>query len=89
MQPLGLNPLSAPTEGLAGVGNQGVVTHFGQITLEVHGVIQLPVFAGFTIGLEHWGVGLLGQKGFFDRLNVHFALSSGFFEIEIPRPPQT
>ena len=88
MQPLGLDPLTAPTEGLAGVGNQGVLTHFSHVTLDLQGMVQLPVFAGFTIGLEHWGLGLLGQSGFFERLSINFDLPRGVFEIDIPSHPR-
>ena len=40
------------------------------------------VYAGFTVGLDNVGLGLLGQSGFFDRVNVCFHHRSGIFAIE-------
>ncbi len=81
MLPLGINPLAAPSESTAGVGGFGLA-FFHNITIDLQGVMQFPVYAGFTDGLEHWGVGLLGQTGFFDRFNVNFNLRQRIFEIE-------
>ena len=83
MQPLGLDPLVAPIEMTAGVGSTNIPTHFANLSMDLQGVVQLPVYAGFTAGLDPIGVGLLGQSGFFDRCIVHFRLSQGIYEIEI------
>ena len=40
----------------------------------MQGVIKFPVYADFTTGLDPWGLGLLGQVGFFDRFNIGFRL---------------
>lgn len=82
MQPLGLNPLAAPLEMTIGVGSTNVPTHFADIDIDLQGVIQFHVYAGFTTGLDPIGIGLLGQSGFFDRFIVHFKLSQGIYEIE-------
>jgi hypothetical protein len=84
MQPLGLDPLASPIELTAGLGSVNVPTHFANITLDIQGIIRIPIYAGFTVGLEPWGVGLLGQTGFFDRFNVHFKLAEKNCYIEIP-----
>ena len=83
MQPLGLDSLAAPLEMTVGVGSTNVPTHFANIEIDLQSVIQFPVYAGFTTGLDPVGIGLLGQSGFFDRFGVHFKLSQGVFEIEI------
>ncbi len=80
MPALGISPLAAPVELGAGVGSY-TLTHFHQVTLDF-GALQIQVYTGFTDGLDHWGVGLLGQSGFFDRFKIHFDLQSGIFEIE-------
>ena len=67
-----------------GVSSASVPTHFASIALDIQGVVQFPVYAGFTSGLEAMGVGLLGQTGFFDRFNVAFKLSEKNCYIEIP-----
>jgi hypothetical protein len=83
MQPLGLDPLAAPLEMTIGVGSTNVPTHFANVDIDLQGVIQFPVYAGFTTGLDPVGIGLLGQSGFFDHFIVHFKLAQGIYEIEI------
>ena len=43
--------------------------------------ISFPLYAGFCETLEHVGMGLLGQEGFFSRFKVNFHNSQNFFEI--------
>jgi hypothetical protein len=43
--------------------------------------ITFPLDAGFCDTLEHVGMGLLGQEGFFSLFSVHFHASQQFFEI--------
>ncbi len=81
MLPLGISPLATPFETAAGVGGLGLA-FFHNITIDLQGVVQVQVYVGFTDGLEQWGVGLLGQSGFFDRFNVSFNLRQGIFEVE-------
>jgi len=83
MQPLGLDPLVAPIELTSGVGSANVPTHFANISIDLQGVVQFPIYAGFTTGLDSAGIGLLGQSGFFDKCMVHFKLPQRLFEIEI------
>ena len=80
MPALEISPLSTPSEPGAGVGSY-TLTHFHNVTMDF-GVLRIPVYAGFTDGLDHWGVGLLGQSSFFDRFKIHFDLPGGIFEIE-------
>lgn len=47
-------------------------------------MVRIPVYAGFTMGLEQIGYGLMGQAGFFDKFNVTFRHSEGIFQIEGP-----
>lgn len=81
MAPLGIDPLSAPAEQCAGVGG-AALAHFQNVTILLPGIVPYLVRASFTDGLDRWGLGLLGQAGFFDRFNVHFSLRRGIFEIE-------
>ena len=83
MQPLGIDALGAPVEMTTGVGST-VPTNFANITIDMQGVVQFPVYAGFTTGLDAWGSGLLGQVGFFDRFNIHFRLAESRCYIEVP-----
>ena len=39
------------------------------------------LYAGFCDTLEHVGMGLLGQEGFFSRFTVHFRSAESYFEI--------
>lgn len=84
MQPLGLDPLVAPVERISGVGSSDVPTHFADVTIDLQGLVQFPVYAGFTSGLDQTGVGLLGQTGFFERFKITFDYSKKMYSIEIP-----
>jgi hypothetical protein len=86
MQPLGLDPLAAPIELTSGVGSSNLPTHFANISIDMQGIIEFPLYAGFTTGLDHLGYGLLGQNGFFDRFNVSFRLCDQLCYIEVPDP---
>ena len=83
MQPLGLDPLTAPTEMSAGMGSTNVPTHFFNVTIDL-GVIKIPVYAGFTVGMDPLGCGLLGQAGFFEAFKITFDYSKKLFYVEIP-----
>jgi len=50
------------------------------------GVVQIPVYAGFTSGMEQFGCGLLGQAGFFEALKITFDYSNKLFHVEVPDP---
>jgi hypothetical protein len=52
------------------VGSSDVPTHFANVTIDLQGLVQFPVYAGFTSGLDQTGVGLLGQTGFFERFKI-------------------
>lgn len=79
---LGLDPLTGITEGVSGLGSSNVPTYFWNIAIDVQSVFSVKSYAGFTQGLEQWGIGLLGQSGFFDQVNVAFNHNSGIFTME-------
>lgn len=83
IRPLRLDPLRAGLDATSGLGSYNVPTYFWNITIDLHGKAQFGVYAGFTEGLNQWGVRLLGQSGFFDRFNVAFNHRNGIFELEI------
>jgi hypothetical protein len=81
MPQLGINPLAAPAGNTSGIGSQpGTVFH--EVGIDIEGLVQFSVYAGFTSELEGWGVGVLGQNGFFDHLDVSLNFRQGTFEIE-------
>jgi hypothetical protein len=82
LQTLGLDPLLAPSEPISGVGSSGISAHFFNLAIDLQGLVQFPVYVGFTTGLDEIGLGLLGQNGFFDRFHIHFKLSQRIYEIE-------
>jgi hypothetical protein len=47
-------------------------------------VIQIPIYAGFTTGMDQLGFGLLGQAGFFEAFKVTFDFAEKMCSIEIP-----
>jgi hypothetical protein len=82
MPPLGLNPLSSPVEGTSGVGSSNVATHFSKVIIDLQGVVQIPVYAGFTMGMDQLGIGLLGQVGFFEAFKVTFDYANKIYFLE-------
>ena len=80
---LGLDPLSKRASATSGVGYEFVPTFYWPIRIEFPGVREFDVYAGFTSGLDHVGVGLLGQCGFFDRVDVVFHHREGTFSIDM------
>ncbi|HXA05242.1 MAG TPA: hypothetical protein VNY30_10410, partial [Bryobacteraceae bacterium] len=44
--------------------------------------VSIYVYAGFTVGLEAQGIGLLGQAGFFERFTVCFSHTAKQFHID-------
>jgi hypothetical protein len=87
MQPLGLDPLTAPVDLTSGVGSTNVPTHFTNVVLDF-GVLQFPVYAGFTTGMDPLGLGLLGQSGFFDHFKIMFDYGNKLFTVETPDAQQ-
>lgn len=85
---LGLDPLTKLASDTMGVGNGAVPTFYWPVKIEFPNVASFDVYAGFTMGLENVGLGLLGQCGFFDRVNVSFHHRSGLFAVEIDDPLQ-
>ena len=57
----------------------------GSVLLEVPPLLSVGVTAGFTEKLERIKVGVLGQRGFFEHLDVLFEYSNGLFKLRKPR----
>ena len=81
MELLGIEPSSASLDRTSGVASTNVPAYFSNIVLDFK-LFQLPVYAGFTVGLDHLGIGLLGQNGFFENLRVAFDYPEGIFVVE-------
>ena len=43
--------------------------------------LRFDLYAGFCETLEHVGLGLLGQDGFFSRFQVHFHYQQNYFDV--------
>ena len=86
--PLDLDPLVAVADQSMGVGSYGVPTYFWDLVIQLRGTqLVFPAKVGFTEGLNTWGLGLLGQDGFFNRYSVNFDLCrSTSFQIIVPQP---
>lgn len=83
MQRLGIDLLTAPVDMTSGVGSTNVPTHYCNVTLDL-GVIDFQVYAGFTAGMDQFGIGLLGQDGFFDKFKITFDNPHGSYTLETP-----
>jgi hypothetical protein len=65
--------------GGAADGNQDA--YFFDLDIEIVGITTYSASVGFSLALEKWGHGLLGQNGFFDRFPLEFDLSRGIFAL--------
>jgi hypothetical protein len=91
---LGLDPLTMKQQITGGVGNSGNVTYYEDLTIEVGQFtnasgapsfqvqLSFQTYAGFTVGLDAQGLGLLGQCGFFENYHVTFEHKSRQFHID-------
>ena len=67
-----------------GVGNTSNETRYALVQIEIAGVgSPFQTFAGFTLGLEAIGFGLLGQNGFFENYRVTFSHATRKFHIDV------
>jgi hypothetical protein len=80
---LGLDPRQARRFSTAGIGSLSVPAFLWDVTIDLRGIAQFPLQAGFSQGLDHLGGGLLGQRGFFERFKVAFDLPKEVFQIEV------
>jgi hypothetical protein len=65
-----------------GVGSTGNVTYYDTIEVDIGLGSPFSVYAGFTVGLEAQGIGLLGQAGFFEQFTVCFSHTAKQFHID-------
>jgi hypothetical protein len=89
---LGLDILQMKRQMTGGVGNTGNITHYSELTIEVgceqdgawvfDPALKFTAYAGFTLGLEDQGIGLLGECDFFERYVVTFDHKSRLFYVE-------
>jgi hypothetical protein len=81
-QALGLDILAMKSQLTGGVGSTGNVTYYDTLEVDIGLGSAFSVHAGFTVGLEAQGIGLLGQAGFFERFNVSFSHKAKQFHID-------
>jgi hypothetical protein len=79
---LNLDIKHLPRSTNRGVGSQGNVAYYTDVTIDLRNGIEFTAYAGFTEGLDAMGLGLLGQAGFFEHYNVEFRHSEKLFTVE-------
>jgi hypothetical protein len=79
---LGLDILTLKSQLTGDVGSTGNVTYYDTIEVDIGLGSPFNVHAGFTVGLEAQGIGLLGQAGFFERFTVCFSHTAKQFHID-------
>jgi hypothetical protein len=68
-----------PFGGAGGGGPQDA--YFFDLQIAIQNVAKYHIPIGFTAALEDFGIGLLGQNGFFDRFRVGFNFKKGIFTL--------
>ncbi len=80
---LGLDPLNLEMRQTGGIGNSANETFFSLVKIDVGVGAPFTTFAGFTAGIESFGVGLLGQSGFFENYRATFNHSGRVFHVDV------
>ncbi len=71
----------------SGTSEQGQIAYFETVEATIWNgqaeeqPITFDLYAGFCDTLEHVGIGLLGQEGFFSRFTVYFRQAENLFEL--------
>ena len=80
---LGLDPLKLEMRNTGGVGNSANETYFAEVQIDAGVNAPFTTLAGFTAGIEGFGVGLLGQSGFFENYRTTFSHATRKFHIDV------
>jgi hypothetical protein len=78
---LGLDPLAKEPSAASGVSGSTSIYHW-DIEMDFGSILKIPAYVGFTSGMDAIRIGLLGQMGFFDQVNVSFDYRKKLFVIE-------
>jgi hypothetical protein len=86
--PLGITIPNQNSYIFSGSGQASQVAFFENVEVAIWDyrsrtpVTVFGLYAGFCETMEHTGLGLLGQVGFFSKFKVTFDHADGYFEIE-------
>lgn len=72
-----------------GAGSKNQTAYFFDLNVTFEDFVSFKISIGFTPALEHVGIGLLGQNGFFENFTVSFDLSNRLFSLEPKNPDVT
>ncbi len=84
---LGITILNRNAYVFSGTSEQGQIAYFETVKATMWNgqageqPLTFELYAGFCDTLEHVGMGLLGQEGFFSRFEVRFDRTEIFFEL--------
>jgi hypothetical protein len=77
----GLDMLTLKRNFTAGVGSSANATAYETIEVDLGSEVRFRAYAGFSLGLNALGLGLLGQAGFFEKFDVCFHHARRIFTI--------
>jgi hypothetical protein len=83
---LGLDPLTKNAGTASGISGATPVYNWN-LEMDFGPALKISAYVGFTSGMDAIGLGLLGQMGFFDKVNVQFDYRRRLFFVEIDDPP--
>jgi hypothetical protein len=63
-------------------GGDDLPVYYREVTLEITGIGEWSVYAGFSATLNRIAGGILGQHGFFDHVRARFDLPNRQFHVE-------
>ncbi len=78
---LGLDKEGGNCESFGGITGEKALAFFHKLQISVGG-IKFDTYCGFSDGINKFGHGILGQRGFFDLYKVAFNHQKGEIEIK-------
>jgi hypothetical protein len=81
MENLGIPESVTRSTTAFGVG-EPATCHHTSVLMTISGLFDEQVDVGFTEGLNNWGTGLLGWKGFLEHMNANFVPQADIFTLE-------
>lgn len=89
---LGITIPNQHTHVFSGTADEPQIAYFDSVRATIwngnrsENPIVFDLQAGFCSSLEHVGLGLLGQEGFFSIFKISFSHAESFFEVNPQRP---
>jgi hypothetical protein len=84
MEKLGIAGSATKSTLALGVG-ESATCHHVEVLMSIEGLFDEKVDVGFTEGLDHWEIGILGWRGFLEHMDASFVPRINIFTLDDAR----